>query len=69
MSQPSSEWPNLELGDKGVKYTSEEERRVTGMTVNVHIYNVIPVDSYSKLTKLLRVTAWVRLFVYNALVT
>ena len=70
LSQGEHAWPTTE-NDLG--YTSEskvEEKKTTiALVVEARqvpcIANIIKIDNFSSLLKLLRVTAWVRRFIYN----
>jgi len=63
-----TDWPATTVTNKTLE-TSEEEKKSTVLIVNVEkpvgIKEVVSIERYGGLRKLIRVTAWVKRFVYN----
>ncbi|XP_077553403.1 uncharacterized protein LOC144168258 [Haemaphysalis longicornis] len=67
LAQPASSWPKTPTGSP--TEVPEEERRSAALPVGhaktVATHQLVPIDRYSSLSRLLRVTAWLRRFVNN----
>lgn len=67
LSGPKEGWPVSEFGE--TPQSVDEERKVNvavaGVTTTSGISTVIEISKYSRLGRLLRVTSWLKRFLYN----
>lgn len=67
LSGPKEEWPVAQICETPQSIDEEKKMTVTvtGVTSKFGISNVIEINAFSRLGRLLRVTAWVRRFLFN----
>lgn len=67
LSGPKEEWPVAQICETPQSIDEEKKMTVTvtGVTSKFGISNVIEINAFSRLGRLLRVTAWVKRFLFN----